>query len=101
MKEEAYMRLKACLLLVPIFLCTVNVLAAVKASISAKSDDGAYIALDDGTKWLVSSGDQATVSLWLVGDDVVYIDNSKSCSGTEIINTDEDGEEACVKPLPN
>lgn len=75
--------------------------AAETASITAISDDGAYIALDDGTKWIVSAPDRSTVSTWVVGDDVVYIDNSKNCSNIEIINTDEDGDEACVKPVGN
>jgi len=49
----------------------------------------------------VSPSDRGTVSTWTVGDDVVYIDDSKICANTEIINTDEGGDEVCVKPIAN
>lgn len=69
------------------------------ASISDKSDDGAYLELDDGTKWIVSPSDQSTVSTWTVGDDVVYIDDSKNCAKIEIINVDDSGDEVCAKQI--
>lgn len=73
--------------------------AADSASITDKSDDGAYLGLDDGTKWIVSPSDRSTTSTWTVGDDVVIVDDSKSCPGVEIINTDENGDEVCAKQI--
>ncbi len=103
MEKGVQMRFTGILLILVVFLClnVRGVLAADTASIQAKSDDGAYLALDDGTKWIVSSSDRSTVSTWTVGDDVVYVEDSKNCTNTEIINTDEDGDEICVKPLAN
>jgi len=75
--------------------------AADTASITSKSDDGAYLALDDGTKWIVAPSDRSTVTTWVIGDDVVEVSDSQSCTNTEIINTDENGDEACVRPLSN
>jgi hypothetical protein len=88
-------------LIVLMFFGVGGVLAADTASITSKSDDGAYLALDDGTKWIVSDSDMGTVSTWSVGDDVVYIDNSKNCTHTEVINTDDDGDAVCVEPVTN
>jgi len=73
--------------------------AADTASITDKSDDGAYIGLDDGTKWIVSPSDRSTASTWTVGDDVVIVDDTKNCSGVEIIDTDENGDEVCAKQI--
>ena len=73
--------------------------AADTASITDKSDDGAYLGLDDGTKWIVSSADRSTASTWTVGDDVVIVENAKNCSGVEIIYTDENGDEVCAKKI--
>jgi hypothetical protein len=72
------------------------VYGADTASITVKSDDGIYVGLDDGTKWLVSKSGTPLVSGWAVGDDVVEVEDSKTCSGTELINTDEQGEAVCV-----
>ena len=52
--------------------------AADTASITDKSDDGAYLGLDDGTKWIVSSADRSTASTWTVGDDVVIGEKEKT-----------------------
>jgi len=70
---------------------------AGKQPILATSDDGIYIELNDGTKWLVVSSDASTVRGWILGEDVVEIGKSKPCAGTEFINTDEHGETACVR----
>ncbi|MGA7524634.1 MAG: hypothetical protein WBW84_19445 [Acidobacteriaceae bacterium] len=82
-----------------IFVCSLFsvscALAADSGSISAKSDDGVYIGLDDGTKWIIAASDRSTVAGWSIGDDVVYTGTSR-CSGTVIINTQSDGEEACA-----
>lgn len=59
------------------------------------------MALDDGTEWIVESSDRSTSSAWVVGDDVVYVDDSRNCSDTEIINKDEDGDEVCAKRISN
>lgn len=77
-------------------ICLVRARAADTDSIAAKSDDGAYLALDDGTKWLIAKNDQKTVASWLVDDDVVTVDSSKVCSATELINVDENNESACA-----
>jgi hypothetical protein len=88
------------LLLTTLFLFSICAArAADTASITDKSDDGAYIGLDDGTKWIVSPSDRSTASTWTVGDDVVIVDDSKSCSGVEIIDTDENGDEVCAKRI--
>ena len=73
--------------------------AADTASISDKSDDGAYIGLDDGTKWIVSASDRSTSSTWSVGDDVVVVDDSNRCSDVEIIDTDENGDAVCARQI--
>lgn len=78
---------------------THKIYGADTASITAKSDDGIYIGLDDGTKWLVSKSGAPIVHGWAVGDDVVEIDDSKHCSGTELINADEQGEAVCVRDV--
>lgn len=77
-------------------ICSARVGAAETDSITAKSDDGAYIALDDGTKWLVAKGDQKTSASWIAADDVVTVDTSNSCSATELINVDENNEAVCA-----
>jgi hypothetical protein len=85
-----------------LLFCGVRVVrAADTASITDKSDDGSYLALDDGTKWIVEPSDRSTASTWTVGDDVVYIDDSKNCTNVEIINTDEGGDEVCAKQISN
>lgn len=81
---------------VPLLLYARPAVAADTASITAKANDGAYVGLDDGTKWLVEHSDESTVSAWTVGDDIVEVDDSTSCSDTELIDTDESGEEACA-----
>lgn len=73
--------------------------AADTASITDKSDDGAYIGLDDGTKWIVAAPDRSISGTWVVGDDVVVVDDSKNCSDAEIINTDESGDAVCAKQI--
>jgi hypothetical protein len=75
--------------------------AADTASITDKSDDGVYLGLDDGTKWIVSPPDRSTASSWTVGDDVVIVENTKNCSEVEIIDTDESGDEVCAKKIPD
>jgi hypothetical protein len=84
-----------------IFLVTsvCSACAADTASITDKSDDGAYLGLDDGTKWIVSPADRSTSSTWTVGDDVVIVGDSKNCSGVEIIDTDENGDEVCATKI--
>lgn len=73
--------------------------SSLAASITDKSDDGQYLALDDGSKWLVSDADQSTAAIWLVTDDVLYVQGSKTCPNIEIINVDEDGDEVCARPI--
>lgn len=68
-------------------------------SITDKSDDGRYLGLDDGTRWLVSDVDAVTSSIWLVTDDVIYVQGTKTCPKIEIINLDEEGEEVCAIAL--
>lgn len=79
-------------------ICSVRVSAADTDSITAKSDDGAYLALDDGTKWLIAKSDQKTATSWLVADDVVTVDSSHACSATELIDIDidENNESVCA-----
>ena len=48
------------LLIAFLFRLVPVVYAAEAASISDKSDDGAYLSLDDGTKWIVESSDRNT-----------------------------------------
>lgn len=74
----------------------VRAFAADTESITAKSDDGAYLALDDGSKWLIAPSDQKYVAVWLVTDEVVVVESSNACSGAEIINTDENNEGVCA-----
>jgi len=86
-------------LIVLLFFGVCVMRAADTATITDKSDDGAYIGLDDGTKWIVSPSDRSTSSTWTVGDDVVIVDDSNTCSGVEIIDTDENGDEVCAKQV--
>lgn len=76
--------------------CSARVGAAETDLITAKSDDGAYIGLDDGTKWLVVKSDQKTAASWVAADDVVTVDSSDSCSATELIDVDEDNDAVCA-----
>lgn len=77
-------------------ICSVRINAADTDSITAKSEDGAYLALDDGTKWLITKSDQKTAAAWLVTDDVVTVDSSKVCSAAELIDIDENNESVCA-----
>ena len=79
--------------------CVGDAGAADTASITDKSDDGAYIGLDDCTKWIVAAPDRATSSTWTVGDDVVVVDDSNKCSDAEIIDTDENGDAVCAQQI--
>lgn len=84
------------LFFIVIFIFTIHLIkanAADTASIASVSDDG------DGTKWIISTADRATVSTWEVGDDVVEIEDSKSCAQVEIVNTDEGGDQACANQI--
>ena len=96
-----YMRFTRTSLFLAIFLMYVFSVAraADTASITDKSDDGAYLGMDDGTKWLVASADRSTASTWTVGDDVVIVENAKNCSSVEIIDTDENGDEVCATKI--
>ena len=97
--KEGMRRLALLLAAVVVFyqLSTATVAyGADTASITVKSDDGIYVGLDDGTKWLVSKSGTSLVSGWAVGDDVVEVEDSKACTGTELINTDEQGEAVCA-----
>ena len=67
--------------------------------IEAKSDDGIYIGLDDGTKWLVEKSGAPTVRGWVLGEDVAEIGKSKDCVGTRFVDTDEHGEAVCVRDV--
>lgn len=88
------------LLILLLLFSTHNLLSAAdSASITTKSDDGSYLALDDGTKWIISPADRNTASTWVVGDDVVYIDDSNNCKSMEIINKDENGDEVCATQI--
>lgn len=90
-------RVSCCIALAALFtISVVRVQAADTDSITAKSDDGTYLALDDGSEWLIAPIDQKTVELWLVADDVVVVGSSRSCSATELINTDENNESVCA-----
>ena len=73
--------------------------ARSKAVIQAKSDDGIYIELGDGTKWLVIKSDAPTVRGWVLGEDVVETGKSKDCVGTKFVNNDEHGEAVCVRDV--
>lgn len=73
--------------------------AAETASITDKSDNGAYLKLDDGTEWLVDAVDRIESSTWVVGDDVVYTSDTKECSKYKIIDTDENGDSVCASPI--
>jgi hypothetical protein len=65
---------RALLLTVLLVFCVYAARAADTASITDKSDDAAYLGLDDGTKWIVSPSDRSTASTWTVGDDVVIVE---------------------------
>lgn len=67
--------------------------------IQAMSDDGIYLELGDGTKWLVVTSDAPTVRGWVLGEDVVEIGKSKDCVGAKFVNDDEHGEAVCVRDV--
>lgn len=77
-------------------ICAVRALAVDTESIMTRSDDGAYLALEDGSKWLVAPSDQQTAALWLVTNNVVVAGSTQTCPATEIINTDENNSAVCA-----
>ena len=67
-------------------------------SIQSVNGDGAVIELGNGSVWLVDPIDRIDTALWLPADDVMLVDTTK-CGDTTMINTDEQGETACVRQL--
>jgi hypothetical protein len=64
-----------------------NAYAGGGSSITAKSDDGSVIVLDDGSIWFVDPADQATSGPWV---DATSITVSQSSDGSyELVDTDD------------
>ncbi len=66
--------------------------SAEVGSIISISSDGEVIKLNDGTSWLVNEIDRIDSRLWLVGDEVVLVNEEK------LIHTD-DNESVEVSPI--
>jgi hypothetical protein len=61
-------------------------------SIQSVSDDGSIIVMISGAVYQVDAADRVDTALWTSADDVLIC-------GTEIINTDQNGERATVRRL--
>jgi hypothetical protein len=63
-----------------------NAYAGSGQSITAKSDDGSIIVLDDDSIWIVASYDQSTSASWVDGTSITVNDSG----GTDqLVDTDD------------